>query len=143
YVAEALVEAILLRKDAVGKRFLLLRADIARPVLREQLIKFGAKVSEVPVYHTKKGTPSQESYAELRAGVDIITFTSSSTVRNFCELLGEEAKAISQKADVVCIGPVTSSTAHELGITVAFMAHQHDIYGLMKLLESYYWRQTQ
>src|SRR5579859_2980378 len=70
YVAENLFDVLLTKNMVAGKRFLLLRADIARPTLREQLIEYGATVAEVPVYQTTKGSPTPEAYADLRAGVD-------------------------------------------------------------------------
>ncbi|HLY25714.1 MAG TPA: uroporphyrinogen-III synthase [Aggregatilineales bacterium] len=143
YVAEDLFDTLLLRTTVEGKRFLLMRADSARPVLREKLIEYGAQVSEVPVYRTRKGSPGVDAYTELRAGVDIITFTSSSTVKNFSEILGDEAKAIVQKAAVACIGPITAKTAREMGFEVAILADVHDVDGLLKHLEFYYRRLAQ
>jgi uroporphyrinogen-III synthase len=114
-----------------------LRANIARPVLRDQLIAYGAKADEIPVYHTRLGKPSPQAYAQLRAGVDIITFTSSSTVRNFFELLGEEAQSVLDRAQVVCIGPVTAETIQKLspGQNGPVIAEEYSIPGLMGLLE--------
>jgi len=92
YIAESIFESLSQQGSIAKKRFLLLRADIARATLREQLVAAGAVVNEIPVYRTVRGTPDPESYAQLRSGVDLITFTSSSTVRFFFELLGAEAE---------------------------------------------------
>src|SRR5262249_29159973 len=86
YIAESIYDSLSERESIAGKKFLLLRADIARPTLREQLVKAGAIVDEIPVYRTVRGNPDPAAYAQLRSGVDIITFTSSSTVRYFFEL---------------------------------------------------------
>ncbi len=143
YVAEAIVQVLLTKKMVTGKRFLLLRADIARPTLREQLIEQGAIVSEVPVYHTIKGNPTPEAYAALRAGVDMITFTSSSTVRFFFELLGDEAKSVAHKANIICIGPITEKTARDMGLNVLITSQEYDIKGLMETIQFAVGRQRQ
>src|SRR5258708_13724119 len=137
YVAHALYNTLITKGLVAGQRCLLLRANIARPVLREQLIAFGAKVDEIAVYHTLLGKPTREAYAHLRAGVDIITFTSSSTVRNFFELLGDEAQSILDGARVVCIGPVTAETFQKLsaGKRGPAIAAEYTIVGLMAILE--------
>ncbi len=122
YIAEAIVVALAGNKPLAGQRFLLLRADIARPTLRDELIASGANVDEIPVYHTVRGNPDPSAYAELRAGIDVLTFTSSSTVRHFFDLLGDEALIIGNGALVACIGPITAKTAQEMGLRVDLIA---------------------
>lgn len=134
YVAEAIVVALLERGPFDGLRFLLLRADIAREALREHLVAHGATVDEVPVYRTALGEPGPQEYAEMRAGVDVITFTSSSTVRNFVELLRDEAPAIAGRARIACIGPITARTARELGLRVDVVAAEYTVPGLLAAL---------
>lgn len=134
YVAEAIVEALSQQGVVMGKRFLLLRADIARAVLREQLIANGALVDELPVYHTVRGQPDPTAFAELRAGVDIITFTSSSTVRFFFQLLNDEAHRITADARIACIGPITAETARQMGLHVDLVAADYTVSGLMMAL---------
>ncbi len=120
-----------------GQRFLLLRVDVARAVLRDQLGAAGATVVEVHVYRTTLGEPDETAYAELRIGVDIITFTSSSTVHNFFTLLGDEAASIISKAVIACIGPITAETAREMGLHVHVVATEYTVRGLMSSLENY------
>ncbi len=134
YVAESIVETLRAQNAIAGRRFLLLRADIARATLREQLIAGGAAVAEIPVYHTIHGTPSALTFDEMRAGVDIITFSSSSTVRNFCDLLGDEAHTLTERALIACIGPITAQTARELGLRVDVVANDYTIAGLLTAL---------
>ncbi len=134
YIAEAIVEALLERGPVAGKRFLLLRVDIARAVLREQLAAQGAVVDEIPVYRTTIGEPDAAAYEALRAGVDVITFTSSSTVRHFFELLGDEALTIANRALIACIGPITAQTAREKGLRVDITATEYTIPGLVSAL---------
>jgi uroporphyrinogen-III synthase len=134
YIAEAIVAALLARGPVTGKRFLLLRVDIARAVLREQLAAHGAIVDEIAVYQTALGQPEAAAYEALRAGVDAITFTSSSTVRHFFDLLGDEAGQIASGSVVACIGPITAQTAREMGLRVDVVAREYTIPGLVTAL---------
>jgi uroporphyrinogen-III synthase len=136
YIAESIYEAIAAQAQVEGKRFLLLRAETARPTLREMLHENGAAVSELPVYRTVRGTPDSVAYDELRRGVDVITFTSSSTVHNFFDLLGTEAKSIADKATIACIGPVTAQTAESLGLKVTLVADEYTVPGLLRAVAS-------
>ena len=72
YVAEAMVDTLAKRDAIGGQKFLLLRADIARPTLREQLTAGGGLVDEIPVYQTVCGQPDPEAFAELLAPADIL-----------------------------------------------------------------------
>ncbi len=134
YIAESIFEVLLEQGSIAGKRFLLLRADIARTTLREQLVANGAMVDEIPVYRTVRGEPDLAAYAQLRSGVDIITFTSSSTVRFFFELLGVEAQKVAGKAVIACIGPITAQTARSLGLNVDIVADEYTVTGLISAL---------
>src|SRR6059036_313726 len=126
YRAEGLLAA-LAGEEMRGRRVLLPRAAGARPVLPEALRARGAQVDEVIVY---RALPPAETdvaglTAALEAGaVDAVTFTSSSTVRNFVELLGRRATArllANGRPAVACIGPVTAATARDLGLRVDVM----------------------
>lgn len=136
YVAEAILSALAQRGGVADKRILLLRVEVARAVLRDELLAAGAQVDEVPVYRTVLGTPDPAAYAELREGADIVTFTSSSTVKNFVTLLGDEAHHIARNALVACIGPITAQTARELGFQVAIVAADSTVAGLLAALEN-------
>lgn len=133
FVAEALLEAI---PDPAGQRFLLPRADIARAALREGLEAAGAEVDEVEAYRTVLGQPTEAERAELlERGVDILTFTSSSTVRNFVQQLGPDvARLLAARALVAAIGPITARTARELDLHVDIEASQHTIPGLVEAI---------
>lgn len=134
YIAESIFESLAQQGSLTGKRFLLLRADIARTTLRQQLIAAGAIVDEIPVYRTIRGEPDPTAYTQLRAGVDIITFTSSSTVRFFFELLGAEADTIAANVLIACIGPITAQTARSFGLNVGIVAEEYTVTGLMAAL---------
>ncbi|MGE3540274.1 MAG: uroporphyrinogen-III synthase [Candidatus Tectimicrobiota bacterium] len=134
YVAEALLSAI---PQPAGQRFLLARADLARDTLRLGLQEAGAEAVEVAAYSTVLAALSAETLQALEAGIDIITFTSSSTVRNFVEQVGlARAQALVAQAQVVTIGPITAATATELGIRVDVMAAEYTIAGLLTALET-------
>jgi uroporphyrinogen III methyltransferase/synthase len=120
-----------------GKRFLLLRADIARPALPKLLCEAGAVVEDLVVYETRPvAALPDDVLAALRQGkVDWVTFTSSSTAKNMVDLLGSERDLLS-KVRIASIGPITSDTARELGLAVAVEAEQSTIPGLVAALES-------
>lgn len=129
YRAEAILEVI---GDVTGLRILLPRADIARPALADGLRARGAHVVEVPAYRTVRGNPSPAAFDALCAGVDVITFTSSSTVRNFVSLTDGVDYG---RPLIACIGPVTAATAHELGLPVDVVAEEYTIDGLLEALK--------
>ena len=134
FVAEALLEVI---PNPTGKRFLLPRAALARDALRTGLQHAGAEVVEVPAYDTILPEPSSEILAALEAGVDVLTFTASSTVRNFVAQLGQaRARVLADRAQVAVIGPVTAETARHLGLRVDVVASEYTIGGLVTALVS-------
>jgi uroporphyrinogen III methyltransferase/synthase len=130
YVAEALLEAFPPPTGA-GGRVLLARAEQARDVLPDGLRKLGYDVDVLPLYRTRAAEPDPAILDQVRRGhVDAITFTSSSTVRNFVELVG----TLDPQPPVVSIGPITSATARELGLRVDAEAAAHTIDGLVTAL---------
>ena len=136
YVAEALLDAI---PNPAGQRFILPRAAIARDALRAGLEDAGAEVVEVPAYDTVRVTPSPAALAALDAGVDVLTFTASSTVHNFVEQIGQaRAQRLAEPALVVTIGPITAETARELGLRVDVVATEYTIAGLIEAMLSAY-----
>jgi uroporphyrinogen III methyltransferase/synthase len=141
FVGEALADALLERlgESVTESSFYLLRADLARPHLREALQGAGGEVHEVTAYHTRPVKEvSEDALAELEAGVDAITFASSSTVTNFLSLLGDrlpEWLAREDRMKLVSIGPVTSETLRAAGLPVDAEAEVHSIPGLIAALE--------
>jgi len=129
FVAEALVES-LAEVPIEGKPVLVARAAEARDVLPDALRERGAEVDVVALYETVRETPAVEEI-EAAAGADYVTFTSSSTVKNFLEVMGGR---IPEGARIVSIGPVTSATAREAGIEVTIEAGRHDPAGLIDAL---------
>jgi len=132
YVAESVIRS--LRNRVKGKRVLLVRAKVARDVIPIQLRKAGALVNVAEAYETvvprSSGTRLRSALANSRQRPDVITFTSSSTVRNFVASLGSQAMRI-DKIKLASIGPVTSSTLRELGLRVDIRAKEFTIPGLV------------
>jgi uroporphyrinogen III methyltransferase/synthase len=116
-------------------RILLLRADIAPRVLVDQLGRSGAAVENVTAYRTVPDLGSRDEVRQLlRSGqIDVVTFTSSSTVRNLVDVLGDDRHLLSSCL-VACIGPVTAATASERGLRVDVVAPLHTIEGLVEAL---------
>jgi uroporphyrinogen III methyltransferase/synthase len=140
YIAEE-IAAGLKGKILPGDRVLLPRADIARKALARLLAAEGALVDEVTTYRTVAGGGGREMVrAMLEKGeINYVTFTSSSTVKNFVGLVGEEDyKGLLSGAKVACIGPVTADTARGLGLAVDIEAGRYTIEGLLEaILEDY------
>ena len=129
FVAEALVEA-LVEVEVEGRHVLVARAAEARDVLPEALRERGAEVDVVALYETVREEPDEEALAAA-ADADYVTFTSSSTVTNLVEALGDRFPS---DARVVSIGPVTSETARAAGLQVDVEAERHDVDGLLAAL---------
>ena len=139
YVAESVVKSM--KRKVQGKRVLLVRAKVARDVIPTELRKAGAHVDVVEAYET---VVPQSSRARLRAVLknprkrpDVVTFTSSSTVRNFVELLGSSKKSRHKNLvgiRMASIGPVTSATLREVGLPVDIAAGEFTIPGLVSAI---------
>ena len=137
FVAESLIESM---ENIKGQRFLIPRATVAREILPEQLRKMGAIVDVAPAYKTV--LPSQPVDAlgkRLKEGnVDVITFTSSSTVTNFLALTGEQLLPEIKKAKIACIGPITAKTARDAGLNVEIVPEAYTVSALMDAIENYF-----
>jgi uroporphyrinogen III methyltransferase/synthase len=137
YVAESVVEEFKKIENLKGKRILMPRADIARSYLPEELQKMGAEVADVVAYKTVVASNGDAAILEnLKDGkVDIVTFTSSSTVRNFVKIVGEDNLAsFKEKVKFASIGPITTKTAEEMDIEVSIKADEYTIPGLTKAI---------
>ena len=140
-IAEAqnkgIVEAL---KDEVGtgKKVLIPRAQEAREILPEKLREQGHTVDVAPVYQTVAAEGNAgELKAKLAAGeIDLVTFTSSSTVTNLLKLLGGKAPLSGVK--LACIGPVTAETARNNGLEPDMEAEEYTINGLVKVISEYF-----
>jgi len=132
------VVAELSDRDWTGVPVLLPGADIGREVLAEGLATLGAQVRQVTAYRTVTPTGASDRARQLlREGVDVVTFSSSSTVRNLMELLGGDKKLLASTL-IACIGPVTAGTAAELGLRVDIVAKEATVEGLVESLVSHW-----
>lgn len=135
YVAESIVEELKKTEEIKGKRFFMPRADIARSFLPDELKSLGAaEVLDVVAYKTAMAEPRDLRVVDrLKNGeIDVVAFTSSSTVRNFVKIIGEEnVSAINGNVKFASIGPITTDTAKELGINISIEAADYTIPGLV------------
>jgi uroporphyrinogen-III synthase len=133
YVAESVVRS--LRRRVKEKRVLLVRAKVARDVIPRELRKAGAQVDVVEAYET---VVPKSSRARLRSVLrnerrrpHVITFTSSSTVRNFVRLMGARSALVLDGVSLASIGPITSSTLRDFGFQADIAAKEFTIRGLV------------
>lgn len=138
YKAEELADALAADTKA-GDKLLLARAKIARNVLPERLRALGAQVDVVTAYETVADCQNKEELLEaLENGeASLVTFTSSSTVTNLLDVLGDK-KDLLNKVALAAIGPVTAETLEKHGLKPAVSAAEYTIDGLMTAIEEYY-----
>jgi len=133
YVAEAVVAE--LKPEIKGKRVLLVRAKVARDVIPSELISAGAAVDVVEAYETVLPESSRTELTKVlrdpRRKPDVITFTSSSTVKNFLDLLGKGNHALLTGTKLATIGPVTSETLRKHGLRADIEAREYTIPSLV------------
>jgi len=140
YRAESIIKAFA-GKDINGKKMLLPRAKEARPILPLELTRMGAVVDEVTAYCTRAVQDNVDlMLTRLKEKtIDLITFTSSSTVKNFHALLPpEDLESLMQGVTVASIGPITGDTARDLGFDVHIIAESFTIPGLCQAIKQYY-----
>lgn len=140
YQAEGLLD-LFERQALQGKRVLIPRAAKAREVLPETLRQWGARVDVVEAYRTvaPAGDFSEVRRLFSQREVDLVTFTSSSTVSHFCRLFdGAALGEIVGDAAVACIGPITAKTVEDLGGRASIIASRFTIDGLIDAIVAYY-----
>ncbi len=140
YRAESIISAFK-NQTVAGARMLLPRAEQARPILPEELTKMGANVDEIAAYRTVNDIENADrliGQLEKRT-VDLITFTSSSTVTNFKNLIPENRfEELLAGVTIASIGPITSQTAEKNGFTVHITSEDYTIPGLCDAILKYY-----
>lgn len=137
FVAEAVIEKLKKTGGIKGKKVLMPRSNIAREMLRDELTRMGAEVVDVIAYRTVPDSSSKKELIRVlkEEGVDIVTFTSSSTVRNFVELVGKrEVQRIASDIKFASIGPITSRTIRDYGFKVSIEAKEYTISGLVNAI---------
>ncbi len=134
YRAEKIVEGLAGRVKA-GQKILLARAEEARNVLPESLKAYNVEVWDVPVYKTVIGDVTRAELLSMLAKkeIDAVTFTSSSTVKNFITLLDGDVSLL-ENVLLYSIGPITSATAQALGLTIYKQAAHYTISGLVEAI---------
>jgi len=140
FVAEAIVREFKKQGGVENLRTLIARAEKARDVLPTELSKLGAIVDEAFAYRTVPETRDITGARRrfLEEGADLITFTSSSTVENFLAL----GLAWPKGMRVASIGPITSQTARDNGLTVDIEARRHDVDGLVDAIRNFFATET-
>ena len=142
YRAEALV-ALFEEYGIKGTRILLPRAAQARELLPEELRKMGAEVDVVQAYQTIKPDHKTTRIREMleKGDIDMVTFTSSSTVTNFLEMFEADSQRLLEwmaGVAVACIGPITAKTAQDNGISVNLVPSEYTIEALAESIVQYY-----
>jgi uroporphyrinogen III methyltransferase/synthase len=140
YIAEAILGGFE-KMSIQGKRLLLARAKVARDVLPRGLQRMGAEVDVVEVYRTMKPRGGAKTLRQLLTDgkADVITFTSSSTVNHFAEILKKEDLGILLKDVIIaCIGPITARTALEQGMEVRIQPKEYTIPALTRAIAEYF-----
>ncbi len=137
YVAEAITAGI---GEVAGQRILLPRADIAREALAVELRQRGAVVEEIAAYRTVMRPLEPQAVEQVLAKrPDVITFTSSSTVRGFLTALhGINVSEVLRGVAIACIGPITAKTAREAGLTPQIVAEEYTMSGLTRAIVAYF-----
>jgi uroporphyrinogen-III synthase len=136
YVAEAILPGL---GDLHGKRILFPRAEIARKTLPEAIVRAGGIAHEIAVYKTLPAHPDPEGLAALKSGVDVITFTSASTVQNFVAIArqnGLDPLNLPNNPLFACIGPITEQAAREEGLSNLVTAKEYTTEGLIQIIST-------
>jgi len=136
YIAEAIVPGM---GDLTGRHVLLPRAEIARKTLAEAITAAGGIVHEVAVYQTLPAQPDAQGLLALRAGVDVVTLTSSSIVKNFVDITRAadlDPLQLPGNPIYACIGPITAQTARNARLPNLIVAERFTTDGLIQAIQS-------
>jgi uroporphyrinogen III methyltransferase/synthase len=139
YRAEGVV-ALLKEQEIAGKRILYPRTNLARDLIPAELAAVGAEIVAPVAYRTVAPAGGGELIRELltTGEIDAVTFTSSSTVENFVEMVGPDAAGLLKKVDVISIGPLTTRTAGLLGLKVAVQPPTYTLDGMLEAMIEHY-----
>lgn len=134
YVAEAILPGL---GDLQGRWVLLPRAEIARKALPEAIADAGGIAHEIVVYRTLPSQVDEDGLSALNSGVDVITFTSASTVENFVAIVRQhnlDPLNLPNNPLVACIGPITEQAAKEAGFQNLIVAKEYTTDGLIEAI---------
>jgi len=142
YRAEAIIDGFS-SLGVKGTKILIPRALEARDILPEQLAGQGASVDVIPVYETLPDSADSPSLLNLiqKKAVNMVTFTSTSTVKNFCAVLQENNCHIPELlkgVDIACIGPICAKAAESYGLEVRIMPKEYTIAAMTEAIVTYY-----
>ena len=138
YVAEAILPGL---GELKGLKVLLTRADIARPDLPIAIRAGGGTAEDICAYRTLPAETERDGLAQIAAGLDILTFTSPSTVENFCQIMVDEGfdpLALPGNPEVICIGPITARAARNKGFQVSAIPEDYTIEGLLHAIKAHF-----
>ncbi|MBI5353975.1 MAG: uroporphyrinogen-III synthase [Chloroflexi bacterium] len=136
YTAEHILPGL---RDVRGKRILFPQSEIAGKILEEAIIAEGGFAHPIPVYHTLPAIPDADGLVALKTGVDIITFTSASTVQNFVAIVkqnGLDPLNLPNDPLFACIGPITEQAAREAGLSNLVSAKEYTTEGLIQIISN-------
>ncbi|MCD6424082.1 MAG: uroporphyrinogen-III synthase [Anaerolineales bacterium] len=138
YIAEAILPGL---GDLEGLNVLLARADIARPDLPEAIRAGGGIADDICAYRTIPAKPNRKSIEAVAVGVDLLIFTSPSTVENFFQIIiSEGLDPLNLPGDPIvgCIGPITAKAAEKKGYQAKIIPGEYTIEGLLKAIKDYF-----
>jgi uroporphyrinogen III methyltransferase/synthase len=137
YRAEGVVE--LLREQVIGKRLLYPKAALARDLIPAALTAAGGEVVNPVAYASAPPADAADNLRQTLAGrLDLLTFTASSTVQNFVDLLDAEQLTSARRIPVASIGPLTSETARKLGFRVLIEPTDSTLENMIEAIEKYF-----
>jgi uroporphyrinogen III methyltransferase/synthase len=120
-----------------GKRVLLPRAEIAHKALPKAIRAAGGVAHEIPIYHTLPTAPDPAGLVALKTGVDVVTFTSPSSVQNFVQIVrqhGVDPLTLPGNPKIACIGPITEKAAQEAGFAADVTADEYTTEGIIQAI---------
>ncbi len=138
FVAEYILPGL---SSIKGKKFLLPQADKARKFLADSIRENGGEIDDLIIYKTVMPPLPKDSVNELQAGVDLITFTSPSTIINLSSMtrsIGLDLNNLPGDPSFACIGPVTAEAARDLEIPVSIIPEDYSVDGLITAMIQFY-----
>ncbi|NOR50599.1 MAG: hypothetical protein GQ530_06180 [Desulfuromonadales bacterium] len=140
YRAEGVVA--LLKDRVSGKRLLYPKAALARDLIPAELSAAGGKVIDPVAYASAPPADAAGKLQQALAdGLDLLTFTASSTVQNFADLIDPESLALAKQIPVASIGPLTSETARKLGLNVVIEPSDSTLEDMVEAIKKYFEKQ--